>query len=56
MEENLNQLLTILSDSAIGQWWTEHGLWIALLAPLAYVIICCIVSNSSEKECTFIVI
>ena len=53
MEENLNQLLTILSDSAIGQWWTEHGLWIALLAPLAYVIICCI---DRKKECTFIVI
>ncbi|EIJ74712.1 hypothetical protein [Haemophilus haemolyticus] len=53
MEENFNQLLTTLSDSAVGQWWTEYGLWVALLAPLAYVIICCIVSNSSEKRVYF---
>ena len=53
MEENINQLLTTLSDSAVGQWWTEHGLWVVLLAPLAYVIICCIVSNSSEKRVYF---
>ena len=53
MEENINQLLITLRDSAVGQWWTEHGLWVALLAPLAYVIICCIVSNSSEKRVYF---
>ena len=53
MEKNINQLLITLRDSAVGQWWTEHGLWVALLAPLAYVIICCIVSNSSEKRVYF---
>ena len=53
MEENINQLLITLRDSAVGQWWTEHGLWVALLAPLAYVIICCIISNSSEKRVYF---
>ena len=53
MEENINQLLITLRDSAVGQWWTEHGLLVALLAPLAYVIICCIVSNSSEKRVYF---
>ena len=53
MEENINQLLITLRDSAVGQWWTEHGLWVALLAPLAYVIICWIVSNSSEKRVYF---
>ena len=53
MEENINQLSTTLSHSAIEQWFTQHGFWIALLFPLVYVVICCIVSNSSEKRVYF---
>ena len=49
MEENLNQISNTIATSDVAN---NYGLFL-LAIPFIYVIICCIVSNSSEKKVYF---
>lgn len=49
MEENLNQISNTIATSDVAN---NNGLFL-LAIPFIYVIICCIVSNSSEKKVYF---
>lgn len=56
MEEILNQLSAAFSNSEIGQWISQHAGWFILALPFVYVIICSIISRTSEKKYSFIAI
>ena len=53
MEEILNQLSAAFSNSEIGQWISQHAGWFILALPFVYVIICSIISRTSEKKIFF---
>ena len=53
MEETLNQWVGDFKHSEIGQLLSNHADWLIFVVPLAYVIVCCIVSKSSEKRTYF---
>lgn len=53
MEETLNQWVGEFKHSEIGQLLSNHAGWLIFAVPLAYVIVCCIVSKSSEKRTYF---